>query len=656
MIYRFDQYGTRICLRGYFTLSLLPLLMIMSFAPLVRAQEQTEVLVLGGGTGGTAAAIQAARMGVKVILVEPTRWLGGMLSAAGVSAIDGNHALPSGIWGEFRAELYKVYGGPKGVATGWVSETQFEPHVGDSILKSIVASLPNITVLFDHRFLKVVLDVNRIAGADCLDLRTGRTVRILAKQTVDATELGDVMASAGVPYDLGMESSAITGEGLHIPETNDIIQDLTYTAVLKDYGPAADCTIVKPSGYDPMEFDCCCKDICTDTTSLFSKVGKQQMLDYGRLPHGKHMLNWPNHGNDIYLNLVEMDPLKRQRELEKAKQKTLRFVYYIQTSLGYRNLGLANDEFPTADRLPLIPYHREGRRLRGVVRFNAQHIAKPFHESLSLYRTGIAVGDYPIDHHHRQNPRAPQHLGFYPVPSFSIPMGALIPAHHVGLIVAEKGISVSNAANGTTRLQPVVMLTGQAAGALAALCINRKKDAREVPVRDLQSSLLLAGAYIMPYYDVTAFSPVFLSIQKIGATGILRGIGAPHGWANRTWFYPDSLVDAEALAKDLKPIFDFKPSGKELSIGNSLKLVRDFAERYRNRMLDAFPAERLEQHRFSEAWVSWGLSRYDPHRPITRAELAVLLDKTLDPFMLLQVDLQGQFRDYGVTPAMQVRL
>jgi hypothetical protein len=148
----------------------------------------------------------------------------------------------------------------------------------------------------------------------------------------------------------------------------------------------------------------------------------------------------------------------------------------------------------------------------------------------------------------------------------------------------------------------------------------------------------------MPYCDVPASSPNFLSIQKIGATGILRGRGEPHGWANRTWFYPDSLVDADALAKDIRPFFDFKPSGKALSIGMSLKLMQDIAGRYSNRMPGNFPAELPEQHRANESWISWGLSRYDANRPITRAELAVLLDKTLDPFMLLQVDLQGQFQ------------
>ncbi len=97
-----------------------------------------DVLVVGGGTGGVCAALQAARLGAKVVMVEETPWLGGMLTAAGVSAVDGNHQLPSGLWGEFRQHLYDWYGGPRQVATGWVSNTLFEPRVGAEIFRRLV--------------------------------------------------------------------------------------------------------------------------------------------------------------------------------------------------------------------------------------------------------------------------------------------------------------------------------------------------------------------------------------------------------------------------------------------------------------------------------------------------------------------------------------
>jgi hypothetical protein len=267
---------------------------------------------------------------------------------------------------------------------------------------------------------------------------------------------------------------------VNVPESNDIIQDITWVAILKDYGKGVDRTIARPPNYDPMEFDGCCNEFCSSPDKLTSNVSAQKMLDYGKLPNGKYMINWPGKGNDIYLNVILLTHEQRQEELKKAKAKTLRFLYFLQTQFGFKHLDLADDEFPTEDKLVLIPYHRESRRLHGLVRFKIQHISKPFEQPEALYRTGIAVGDYPIDHHHRENPKAPQHLGFYPVPSYNLPLGVMIPQKHKGIIVAEKSTSVSNVVNGTTRLQPIVVLTGQAAGTLAALCIKDKKRPQKV--------------------------------------------------------------------------------------------------------------------------------------------------------------------------------
>ena len=99
---------------------------------------ETDVLVIGGGASGVTAGIQAARLNVKTVLVEETTWLGGMLTGAGVSATDGNHNMPSGMWKEFRDQLRKYYGGEKMLQTGWVSNTLFEPSVGNEIFKNMV--------------------------------------------------------------------------------------------------------------------------------------------------------------------------------------------------------------------------------------------------------------------------------------------------------------------------------------------------------------------------------------------------------------------------------------------------------------------------------------------------------------------------------------
>jgi ribulose 1,5-bisphosphate synthetase/thiazole synthase len=602
-----------------------------------KAQQrlQTDVLIVGGGTSGTAAGIQCARLGIKTVIVESSVWLGGMLSAAGVSATDGNHKLPSGLWREFRDRLYKLYGGAKAVETGWVSNTLFEPHVADSIFKAMAAATSNLQVLYNWQFDKAITKNNAVAGAIFTNT-SNKQLQVQAKIVVDATELGDVMAAAKVPYSVGMEADAETKEGVGVPATNDVVQDLTYVAILKDFADNKDHTIAKPTAYTPEEFDGCCTDFYTNKKIVAPTVDAKKMLAYAKLPNNKYMLNWPGQGNDTYLNVIGLTPQQRTITLQAAKQTTLRFIYFIQTQLGFKNLGLADDEFPTTDKLALMPYYREGRRVKGVVRFMLPQLAKPF-AGTPLYRTGIAVGDYPIDHHHKKNPAAPQHLDFYPVPSYNVPLGALIPEKANGLIVAEKGISVSNVVNGTTRLQPCVLLIGQAAGTLAALAVQQKKQPRQVAVRNVQEQLLKNGAYIMPYIDVPYNHPHFLAIQKIGATGILKGTGIPYKWANQTWFYPDSTIDAAIFLKDLKECMphNYTTASKKLTVEDVCNII--------TQQTTALQKNLSAKTRLQQSWETLGLKKFDTNRGITRAEAAVMLQHWLQLFEKKAVTHHGKF-------------
>lgn len=534
----------RISNQLYFLLIAFPLFFSCQKSP------EIQVLVIGGGSGGVAAGIQAARMGAKTIIVEPTEWLGGMLTAAGVSATDGNHAMPAGIWGEFRKKIRDHYGGPDKIATGWVSNTQFEPHVGAKIFAEMAAAEPYLQVWFKSNFVSA----KKIpAGWEVRISRNGKTETLRCRILADGTDLGDVAASVGCRYSLGMDARKVTLEAMAPEQANFIIQDFTWCAILKDYGPGVDKTIPKPAGYDTAPFRCCCNpdpvknpDPCPGEKPHPCET----MLTYAKLPGEKYLINWPAHGNDFYTNMVEMPESERIVIFEKAKNKTLCFVYYIQTELGYKHLGLADDEFPTTDFLPMIPYHREGRRVLGLVRLDVNHILNPYGQELPLYRTGIAVGDYPIDHHHREKPDAPV-IDFPPVPSFSIPAGCLIPKDVEDLLIADKAISVTNIVNGASRLQPVILQVGQAAGIMAALAVRHNVSPKDLSVREIQSEVLKAKGYLLPFYDVSPDHPDFEAIQRIAAAGILRGTGEPYQWANRTWFYPDSLADLSKLPADI---------------------------------------------------------------------------------------------------------
>lgn len=523
--------------------------MISLAAVLISAcSTSVDVLVVGGGASGVTAGLQAARSGARTLIAEEGPWLGGMLTSAGVSAVDGNWNLRGGIFGEFVDSLAAYYGDYDSLSTGWVSNIMFEPHVGERILADMVSREPLLNVDYGVSFRSAVRTAH---GWRVVFDSGGKEMRVNAKVLVDATELGDVAAACGVKYRIGMDSRADTGESIAPEEANDVVQDMTFVAILKDYGPGADKTIRRPDGYDAEMFANCCKGRLNRPSRRPGQVlwSPREMLDYGKLPGGKYMINWPIEGNDWYANVIEMTPEERLVEYEKAKNFTRCFIYYIQTELGFKNLGIADDEFPTADGFPLIPYHRESRRIDGEAFFTVDHAAKPFSQEDPLYRTGIAVGDYAVDHHHYRHPEwenLPE-LHFYPIPSFNVPLGSLVPKDVDQLIVAEKSISVSNIMNGATRLQPVVMQIGQAAGALAALSVIQERPVREVSVRDVQDVLLDAGAYIMPYRDLKPSDGNFGVIQRIGATGIVKGEGRNEGWSNQTWF---ETGDCEAAVNE----------------------------------------------------------------------------------------------------------
>ena len=568
---------------------------LLSLPAIFSCERSFDVAIVGAGAGGCAAALQAARSGASVLLLEEGPWVGGMLTSAGVSAIDGNYRLRGGIFGEFCDSLAARYGGYEALRTGWVSNILFEPQVGEAVLGNMLAAEENICL-----YRNISLD--SLTRKDAVwHLRCGGR-RFRAAMLVDCTELGDVAARLGIPYDLGMDSSRDMGEDVAPEEANDIIQDLTYVITARFYD--RDMTISRPKGYDASLYEGC------------NPGGTDAMLSYGLLPGGDVMLNWPINGNDAYMNLVEAGKEERDSLLEEAKRISLGYLYYIQTELGHPELGIAEGVYPSADGLPLIPYHRESRRIHGRTRFTVNDVFDPYRNN--LYRTSVAVGDYPVDHHHRRYPCPDSlpDLHFYPVPSFSVPAGVLVPGEnplqgdedYSTLLVAEKSVSVSNIVNGATRLQPVVMGLGQAAGAMAALSAAA---GREATVRELQDELLEASCYLMPYQELEPGDKGFASVQRVGLTGILRGRGESIGWQNRTLFRPDDPL----LLRDL---YLEEYYGREYVDSDRVVTLFELC-----RLLGVESPEALD-------------------RPLTRIDAAILIDTLADPFHSRNIDWTGK--------------
>ncbi|MBE9061134.1 FAD-dependent oxidoreductase [cf. Phormidesmis sp. LEGE 11477] len=517
-----------------------------------------DVLVVGGGTGGTAAAIQAARRGqqsgLRVVLVSELPWLGGMLTSAGVCAPDGNEleAFQTGIWGAFLQELRCRH--PGGLGNGWVSFFTYNPAIGAQIFADWVDTLPNLSWISGQRPREVLRSGDRITGIQFDQLTVHATI------TIDGTELGDILALGEVPYRWGWETRSIWDEPsapVSLSDPSDPLYEITqrypvqsptWVAIMQDYQDAGapkierqiEHKIERPSTVQ-VEDDPPNSDLSNLFAGAWSNYGDQQtsagqtFLNYGRLPDNLFMINWPHRGNDYGVGLHRLVESAAAREQygKEAQRHTQAFAHYIQSQLGDR-YGLATNIFPSTKASPgggfaLMPYYRESRRLKGLATISerdilplpdAQTAALPLDERGEV--CSIAMGNYPNDHHYPgfEMPLAPKAIrwgGRWTGTPFTIPYGALVPAATDGLLVCEKNISVSHIANGATRLQPVVLGIGQAAGMAAALCVEKNCSPRALAVRSLQTALIsepTMPAAIIPLFNLSPTNPQWKSLQK----------------------------------------------------------------------------------------------------------------------------------------------
>jgi hypothetical protein len=591
---------------------------------LISQPNKYPVIVVGGGAGGTSAAIQIARQGIPVLIIEETNWLGGTLTASGVTAIDGSDNICGGLWYEFREALYKHYN-TKNLATGWASNTLYEPSVGDRILKTMVAQEPKIKVLYNSTLYKAQKNKNTIISVDIKD-SVGKIIHFQADIFIDATETGDLMNKAKDDFFVGMDDPKITKESMAI-ERNNIIQDLTWVAILKDYRKPA--TIAKPKDYDPSLYYCSCKDATCVGEGY--PVDKIKMLNYGKLPNGSYMLNWSANGNDYYANDLIVSESKREKIYEKAKLKTLGFIYFMQTELQLSTISIDSNAFDTKDKLALIPYRRESRRIQGQQMLTVNHILDPY--NFIFYKYGIAVGDYPINHHHKQMPTAPN-IVFPKIPAYNIPLGALQSKKISNLLVCDKNISVSNIVNGTTHLQPVCMGTGQAAGALAVAILSATSHSGKGGIlRHVQNQLLRSKAFIFPTHDIDINHKYFSLIQKTLINGIIEGIPVAGEWANKIYFNQDSSLTYASLERGLNriiPTLVIKNSTDKSLV--TLKLLAQLLNEAGKTMYKDLWKHKSEAQIIEDANKMLDIQYQQLDTTLTRLQIAILIDGYLRPF------------------------
>ncbi|HEV2440547.1 MAG TPA: FAD-dependent oxidoreductase [bacterium] len=550
------------------------------------AEITCDVLVCGAGLGGVAAAMRAARLGLRVCLTEETGWPGGQISTQGVSAFDEHryierfggtaayYELRNGIRAYYRSAYRLSAIGrsmePFSPGNAWVSVLSFEPRAGAAVLEGMMAGPHDsgvLQVFYHTRAVAAEVYSGQIRSVLTRQTESGALIRFRAAFVVDATDLGDLLPLTATLYAAGAESRAETGEP-SAPGTADrtCFQYLTFSVAV-EFRSGETHTIPKPDGYEtnrtaqpyslvyhPERPDAPVYHMFEKGPGAYGPFWTYRraldftLFDDARIQHDVSILNWTS--NDYHgPSPADRTPAEQAQIYRDARRLSLGFLYWLQTEaprneggVGYPELRPRPDVMGSVDGLSQMPYIREGRRLRALTTIYEQDIAEASNPGAraAAQTTTAGVGFYPIDLHGCVETVS------IPTRPFQIPLGALIPARTVNLLAA-KAIGTTHLTNGAYRVHPVEWAIGEAAAVLAAFCLRTGRTAHEVHadprlVARLQILALDQGIPLYWYDDVPLTHPAFTATQLLAVTG-----GWP-GAQDTLAFRPDEpvrLIDAK---------------------------------------------------------------------------------------------------------------
>lgn len=527
-----------------------------------------DIAIIGGGTGGFAAALtlldelaKTPGRSFSIILSEETDWLGGQMTSQGVSALDENKYIETTggakSYLRLRQAIRQAYR-DSGKLTkeafddpllhpgrSWVTRLSFEPRLCAEMLDKIIVDHPmssHLKILKRHKAIAAKRDKaddGRISAILLADLDSDSTIALLPQIVIDATETGDLLALANIPYRLGSDSRLLTGEA-HAPRigNDQNVQDYTYPFAIKiDHNQEFTNIGNEPPGYVDWVKD---GQYSLYGYKMFAESeGRLPFFTYRRLidkelfePGAYHsdisMINWD--ANDLRgYNFIDQDPQKAESYLLKAKALSLGFLLWLQTEVprddgsgkGYPEFCLLQDLFGSDDGLSKYPYIRESRRLAAKTMIVEQDIAAGADESTRQSRAkhlkdSVGIGLYPVDiHGYQEIPGAAQAA----LP-FQIPYSAMITDTCPNYLASCKNIGVSHITNGAYRLHPIEWSIGVAAACAAALALDLKQAPDTLDGADrieaLQNKVLDHGSPIFWLDDLPVLSTapdIFTKIQ-----------------------------------------------------------------------------------------------------------------------------------------------
>ncbi|MBN8931581.1 MAG: FAD-dependent oxidoreductase, partial [Rhizobium pusense] len=447
---------------------------------------KADILVVGGGLGGVAAALAAARAGKRVIMTEEYDWIGGQLTSQAVPSDEHTWVEQFGITRSYRAlrngvrQYYRDHypltegaraWGDLNPGGGWVSRICAEPRVSLAVMESMLMpyiGAGRLTILKPWRPVGADVDGDLVRSVTLRHRDSGAEIVISADYVLDATELGDLLPMTGTEYAKGFEAQSDTGEP-SAPEhaQPDNVQAVSICFAIDHVD--GDQTIDKPENYDYWR-------------SYQPHFWGGPLLGF-TAPHPRTL----EHTTRSFTPNPDDNPLLVDADQRKGGGDENLWIFRRIAARKNFAPGFYQSDICLVN-WPMIDY-MDGTIIDVTEEEKARHLKAAADLSYTVrgergavrYRDSIGIGMYRIDLH-------PSTGGdnYIDVPScpFEIPLGALIPQRVRNLIPAGKNIGTTHITNGCYRLHPVEWNIGEVAGMLAAHCLENGLTPHQVQEDD----------------------------------------------------------------------------------------------------------------------------------------------------------------------------
>ncbi len=441
-----------------------------------------DVLVIGGGNAGCAAAIAAARHGAKTLLVERYGFLGGTATAAMVGPWmtfhSGSKRIVGGIAQEIVERLQRKGGSPGHVhdSSDYVSTiTPFDPEIHKAVLFEMMQEA-GVDLLLHAYFLRALVGENGVEGARFASVAGEREYH--AAFTIDATADAYVAASAGVATQQGDERGRVQPASLMFRLSH---VDLSKTATYVRMHPDQMRTSLK--AHERLA------PAMTAVAGLYDLWN--DALEHGEVNVPRELVSFfiSPYPDEVTVNMTRvtgvdpLDPEDLTRAEVEARGQAMQLLEFFRKRVpGFENARIA----ATGTQIGI----RESRRIVGEYTLTRDDVLQARH-----FDDAVARSAYPIDIHNPSGSgtttqRLPEGE------SYEIPYRCMVPQYVDRLLVAGRCISTTHEALASTRLTPTVMTLGQAAGTAAALAKQTGKRLRNLDTQALRSTLIHDGVLL----------------------------------------------------------------------------------------------------------------------------------------------------------------